>query len=226
MAHAERPDSSVQLIGPVRPREIDDRDLDVGGIASDVLAVLAEDADLVSDLDVGQVEEVAGIGPASDERKRSALPAGAAGTAQLEPPCGDGWLAAGDAAASFDPLSSLGILTAVLMGAEAARCVDDPATFAARYRAITAHHETEREATYRREERWPNAPFWARRHRAARPDRAHGPCRRMRRLATPGGHRGASGDDELGLRRVIDDLAVVLRPFEVEVRQDPVEPRR
>ena len=87
----------------------------------------------------------------------------AAGTAHLEPPCGDGWLAAGDAAASFDPLSSQGILTAVLMGAQAARCVDDPGEFAARYQAIVTHYEAERRAIYQREERWPTAPFWTRR---------------------------------------------------------------
>ena len=89
----------------------------------------------------------------------------AAGTAHLDPPCGDGWLAAGDAAASFDPLSSQGILTAVLMGAEVARGIDDTPAFAARYQAIVAEYETQRLAIYRREERWPDAPFWARRHR-------------------------------------------------------------
>jgi flavin-dependent dehydrogenase len=89
----------------------------------------------------------------------------AAGTARLDPPCGDGWLAAGDAAASFDPLSSQGILTAVLMGAEVARGIDDTPAFAARYQAIVAEYETQRLAIYRREERWPDAPFWARRHR-------------------------------------------------------------
>ena len=93
----------------------------------------------------------------------------AAGTAHLEPPCGDGWLAAGDAAASFDPLSSQGILTAVLMGQEAARCVDDPHAYSARYQAIVAHYEAERQATYRLEQRWPTAPFWTRRHRRPNP---------------------------------------------------------
>jgi len=92
-----------------------------------------------------------------------------AGTGHLEPPCGDGWLAAGDAAASFDPLSSQGILTAVLMGREAARCVDDPPTYAARYRTIIAHYDAERLATYRLEQRWPTAPFWMRRHRPPNP---------------------------------------------------------
>lgn len=87
----------------------------------------------------------------------------AADTAHLEPPCGDGWLAVGDAAASFDPLSSQGILTAVLMGREAAWHLDDPGAFAARYQTIVADHEAERRAIYRREDRWPTAPFWSRR---------------------------------------------------------------
>ncbi len=87
-----------------------------------------------------------------------------AGTAHLDPPVGPGWLAAGDAAASFDPLSSQGILTAVLMGREAASHLDDPAAHAARYGEIVAAYEHERRAMYRREERWPTAPFWARRH--------------------------------------------------------------
>ena len=50
------------------------------------------------------------------------------------------------------------------MGAEVAHGIDDPPAFAARYRAIVAHYDTERLAIYRREERWPDAPFWARRH--------------------------------------------------------------
>ena len=87
-----------------------------------------------------------------------------AGTAYLDPPVGIGWSAAGDAAASFDPLSSQGILTAVLMGREAARHVDDPPVYAARYREIVAGYEGERRAMYGHEQRWPTAPFWARRH--------------------------------------------------------------
>jgi flavin-dependent dehydrogenase len=93
----------------------------------------------------------------------------AADTAHLDPLCGDGWLAAGDAAASFDPLSSQGILTAVLMGAEAARCIDEPDAFAARYQTVIAGYEAEREAIYQRETRWRDAPFWARRRLAGGP---------------------------------------------------------
>jgi flavin-dependent dehydrogenase len=39
-----------------------------------------------------------------------------AGGARLEPFHGDGWLACGDAALSFDPLSSQGLLTALYSG--------------------------------------------------------------------------------------------------------------
>ena len=50
------------------------------------------------------------------------------------------------------------------MGREVATHLDDPAVYAERYRTIVAEHEAQRGATYRREQRWPDAPFWARRH--------------------------------------------------------------
>ena len=53
----------------------------------------------------------------------------------------------------------------MLMGSEAARCVDDPRAYAARYRTIVAHYEAEHREIYWRERRWPSAPFWNRRHR-------------------------------------------------------------
>lgn len=88
----------------------------------------------------------------------------AASTAHLDRRIGAGWLAAGDAAASFDPLSSQGILAAVLMGRSAADCVDDPAAHDARYAAIIERSLVEQRATYAAEGRWPDAPFWRRRH--------------------------------------------------------------
>jgi len=39
-----------------------------------------------------------------------------AGSARLDRACGDGWLAIGDAAMSFDPISSHGLLTALSTG--------------------------------------------------------------------------------------------------------------
>ena len=87
----------------------------------------------------------------------------AANTAHLDRPVGDGWLAVGDAAACFDPLSSQGILTAVLMAGAVADGITDPDGFVARYRAIVEQYRTERMAAYALEQRWPNSPFWSRR---------------------------------------------------------------
>jgi flavin-dependent dehydrogenase len=42
----------------------------------------------------------------------------------LEPVCGDGWLACGDAAATFDPLSGYGLGFAIGTGYAAARSAD------------------------------------------------------------------------------------------------------
>jgi hypothetical protein len=42
----------------------------------------------------------------------------------LNPPCGPGWIAAGDAACAFDPLASLGIGYALTSGIQAARIVE------------------------------------------------------------------------------------------------------
>ena len=64
-----------------------------------------------------------------------------------------------------------GILTAVLMGREAARCLDDPHA-SRRDRAIIAHYQAEREAIDQREQRWRTAPFWNRRHRRPIPERS------------------------------------------------------
>jgi flavin-dependent dehydrogenase len=91
-------------------------------------------------------------------------------------PCvGKGWIAAGDAAASFDPLSSLGIGYAMLSGIQAARAVDHRLNgdedLAAAYEADVARHMTDyltqRRELYRLEQRWPDRPFWSRRHSGA-----------------------------------------------------------
>jgi flavin-dependent dehydrogenase len=95
-----------------------------------------------------------------------------AGTAHLDRSAGPGWVATGDAAVSFDPLSSQGILTAVLMGREAGRAAAamlqrrDPeplVRYGRRYAAVLERHLTRRGAYYGLERRWSRAPFWARR---------------------------------------------------------------
>jgi flavin-dependent dehydrogenase len=91
-------------------------------------------------------------------------------------PCvGDGWIAAGDAAASFDPLSSLGIGYAMLSGIQASRAIDHRLRrneeLAVAYEADVARHVAayliQRQGLYRLEQRWPRRPFWLRRHAAA-----------------------------------------------------------
>jgi flavin-dependent dehydrogenase len=95
----------------------------------------------------------------------------AAGTQHLTAPQGEAWVAAGDAACAWDPLSSAGILKALRTGRLAAFVALDamkgrPDT-ALRYTSILRHeHATYLEARawfYRQETRWQTASFWRRR---------------------------------------------------------------
>jgi flavin-dependent dehydrogenase len=90
----------------------------------------------------------------------------------LEPVTGDGWISAGEAAAGFDPLSSMGIGYAIASGIQAARVVSSTlggdsahaALFASDVRRHYDAYLTRRQAYYQIEKRWPDSPFWARRH--------------------------------------------------------------
>ncbi|MEK6252945.1 MAG: FAD-dependent oxidoreductase [Actinomycetota bacterium] len=88
-----------------------------------------------------------------------------ASTGHLDRIAGERWLAVGDAAVSFDPLSSQGILASVLMGREAGRAVaaGDTTSYAGTYRALLHDHLVHQASYYGIERRWSNAPFWARR---------------------------------------------------------------
>lgn len=99
----------------------------------------------------------------------------AANGALLDPACGPDWLAVGDAALAFDPLSSQGLFNALytgLAGAEAAhRHLQGDRLALPGYRdeldriwhAYLAHCE----GWYGHERRWADAPFWCRRQRQA-----------------------------------------------------------
>ncbi|MFI9358383.1 FAD-dependent oxidoreductase [Streptomyces lydicus] len=97
----------------------------------------------------------------------------AAHSAHLDRVHGDGWTAAGDAAAAFDPLSSQGILTALYTGLSAGRAVDAHlhgdrtalAAYAAQVATARTAYAREHRAVHARETRWPDRPFWARRRR-------------------------------------------------------------
>jgi len=95
----------------------------------------------------------------------------AAHGATLSPPAGPGWIAVGDAALAFDPLSSQGLFNALytgLAGAETAdRLLSGESRATAEYvdeldrvRQAYVRHLA---AWYGLERRWPDAPFWARR---------------------------------------------------------------
>ncbi|CAM5482815.1 hypothetical protein SAVIM40S_04474 [Streptomyces avidinii] len=103
-------------------------------------------------------------------------------TVRLDVVHGDGWVAAGDAAAAFDPLSSQGILTALYTGMRAGQAVHDHlggdrtalTHYATELDTITAAHLRNRRTFYGLEYRWPRHAFWRRRHTAGPADRADG----------------------------------------------------
>jgi flavin-dependent dehydrogenase len=113
------------------------------------------------------VDVLAAYGYAYEERPRGAD----AGSARLDRFAGDGWLAAGDAALSFDPLSSQGILTALYTGMRAGeslaaqRAGDAGAVgaYTARLEEVYAAYLRNRLDVYGYERRWRDRSFWARR---------------------------------------------------------------
>ncbi|MFG2827708.1 NAD(P)/FAD-dependent oxidoreductase [Streptomyces sp. NPDC048434] len=99
-------------------------------------------------------------------------------SAHLDRVHGDGWTAAGDAAAAFDPLSSQGILTALYTGLSAGRAVDARlhgdraalADYAAKVATARAAYQHGHRAVHAQETRWADRPFWARRRQNTRPN--------------------------------------------------------
>jgi flavin-dependent dehydrogenase len=95
-----------------------------------------------------------------------------ADTSRLTSVAGEGWLAAGDAAVAYDPLASHGITMALGGGFHAAEAVfeylggrrDAPRRYAALIDRAFAQYLLMRYEHYRAERRWPQEPFWRRRH--------------------------------------------------------------
>ena len=85
---------------------------------------------------------------------------------------GSNWLLAGDAAMTWDPLSGQGICKALESGMHAAGAIDralDGASHSLDDYAQWTHdrfgvYMQSRAKYYRAEQRWPDAPFWRRRH--------------------------------------------------------------
>jgi flavin-dependent dehydrogenase len=93
---------------------------------------------------------------------------------RLAPPSGPGWVAAGDAASAFDPLSSQGILKALRSGKLASFVAIDnlegrPEGLLRYGKLVEGEFEKYldgRALFYGQERRWPDSPFWSRRHSA------------------------------------------------------------
>ncbi len=93
-------------------------------------------------------------------------------SAVLDRPAGRRWLAVGDAASTWDPLSSQGIDKAMRSGIGAAAAIAEHlcgdasafARYASGVHAAFGQYLDVYRKFYRREARWPRAPFWRRRH--------------------------------------------------------------
>jgi flavin-dependent dehydrogenase len=112
------------------------------------------------------------VGQSAMSARTRAYPAGTTQAARLS---GEGWLAVGDAAASFDPLSSQGLATAVLMGSRAgvaiahSDCERAIEVWVEAGAMLVAEHADLRTHYAMLETRWPESAFWRRRQY---PDRA------------------------------------------------------
>lgn len=111
------------------------------------------------------------------KRVRNAQPIGApvtypASSHRLAQVAGNGWLAVGDAATTFDPLSSVGIMKGLRSGVLASYAIGDffrgNTSGLEKYEALLKREFENYLATraeyYRREKRWANSVFWQRRH--------------------------------------------------------------
>jgi flavin-dependent dehydrogenase len=101
-----------------------------------------------------------------------------ANSSRLVQPSGKDWIAVGDAATTFDPLSSQGIAFALESGIRAAvallvaaahtgePCAEYASWVDSTYRTFLDN----RSRYYNQEQRWPDVPFWQRRTAALGPD--------------------------------------------------------
>ena len=120
----------------------------------------------------------------------------------LDPVFGEDWLAVGDAASRFDPLSSQGIVKALRSGIFASYAIGDlllrgdHAAMRRYQRFVTEEFRSNvqtRLKYYRQEQRWPASEFWRRRH-------SEPPLLRQRMEALEVGAVGEELGFEFGLR--------------------------
>lgn len=128
------------------------------------------------------------IGPLLGGSAASAkVEARTASSSRLRRVAGEGWLAVGDAAYAYDPVSSYGLTSALGGGFHAGNAIADhlngrPEALPAYVSVVTQRYQVYLEMVrrqYRLERRWPASRFWRRRHHAGfareevQPDRSH-----------------------------------------------------
>jgi flavin-dependent dehydrogenase len=151
------------------------------------VAACMTDTDLARGLrldEEGGWRDALALAPETAEALRDAAQHGepivrAARSRRLSCPAGEGWIAVGDAASTFDPLSSQGVLKALRSGIFAAYAAGDLLAKGddAGMRRYPLFVEREfdgylraRAGYYAEERRWPESEFWRRRHSAAEAD--------------------------------------------------------
>ncbi|AUX23789.1 oxidoreductase [Sorangium cellulosum] len=144
-----------------------------------MVAVFMSDADIVRRRRAGEPsgfeDALAGAAHTRERlaagRLRPTLHVRCARSQRLDPVAGPGWIAAGDAASAFDPLSSMGLGFALASGSNAARVAHDVLTsdgsLLPSYGDSARRHFEQyldlRRRFYALERRWPGHAFWARR---------------------------------------------------------------
>ena len=155
------------------------------------------DADQLRQLrwkDFDEWQALLGMAPNIAQQIGTATPIGKpmlypAASQRLETCAGDGWLAVGDAASTFDPLSSQGIVKGLRSGICAARSIcrylrgnsNALAEYADFVEREYSKYLDSRAGYYGLEQRWPDLPFWQRRQEQIHLD----PRQLLRRLPHP-----------------------------------------
>jgi flavin-dependent dehydrogenase len=140
-------------------------------VAKDTLTGAALLARAQTRPDIGALLEAAGFAP------QGAAGRCAAHSSQIGEPAGPGWIAVGDAALACDPLSSQGLLNALYSGFLAAGAVREALAgdlgglrdYRLAIDQLARAYHAHLAAWYGLEPRWPDRPFWARRHRSLSP---------------------------------------------------------
>jgi len=145
-----------------------------------IIVVMASDLNLIRSMGLQNplkwqqaLSETRHLAPVliNHHQSQQALQTWVAPSVILNPPAGAGWLAVGDAASAFDPISSQGIYKALADGLVAADSIvswlQGNSQVLAEYRQYILERHIEylrqRDYLYSLEQRWPDAPFWQKR---------------------------------------------------------------